>query len=95
MPSHTRQAADPTSGFVDYISQADAQSLGMTRIVNNQVYLGVDNSTVLPCSTSGCTGRKSIWLESQDSFLHGLLIGDFAHMPGSDCGLWPALYVIN
>jgi hypothetical protein len=65
----------------------------MTSIINNQVFLGVDNTTVLPCSTSGCTGRKSIWLESQDSFLHGLLIGDFAHMPGSDCGLWPALYV--
>ncbi|KAH8811184.1 glycoside hydrolase family 16 protein [Xylogone sp. PMI_703] len=86
---------DPTNGFVQYISQSDAQSAGMTKIINNQVYLGVDNSTVLPCSASGCPGRKSIWLESRDEFLHGVLIGDFAHMPGSDCGLWPAFWTIR
>ena len=84
------QLPDPTNGFVDYISQQDAASLGMTYTVGSQVYLGVDNSTVLPDTT---TGRKSIWLESNDSFLHGLLIGDFAHVPGSICGLWPGLYV--
>jgi hypothetical protein len=81
---------DPTNGFVDYISQSDAASMGMTYTVGKQVYLGVDNSTVLPDTK---TGRKSIWLESKESFLHGLLIGDFAHVPGSICGLWPALYV--
>lgn len=78
---------------MDYISQADAESLGMTSIINDQVYLGVENSTTLPCSDpSSCTGRKSIWLTSNEEFLHGLLIGDFAHMPGSICSLWPALY---
>jgi hypothetical protein len=64
--------------------------MGMTYTVGNQVYLGVDYSTVLPDTD---TGRKSIWLESKDSFWHGLLIGDFAHVPGSICGLWPGLYV--
>jgi len=77
---------------VDYVSLSDAQSLGLTKIIGNQIFLGVDNNTVLPAAIgNGSNGRKSIWLESKNSFLHGVLIGDFAHMPGSDCGLWPAL----
>jgi hypothetical protein len=82
------QLPDPTNGFVQYVSQADAQSLGLTKIIGKQVYMGVDNNTVLP---SGSTGRKSIWVTSNKEFTHGLLIGDFAHIPGSDCGTWPAL----
>jgi len=66
---------------------SEAQSLGLTYTVGNQVFLGVDNTTVIPsASGNGKNGRKSIWLESKNSFLHGILIGDFAHMPGSD---WP------
>lgn len=84
------QLADPTNGFVEYVSQSDAASMGMTYTVGSQVYLGVDNTTVLSDTD---TGRKSIWLESKESFLHGILIGDFAHVPGSICGLWPGLYV--
>lgn len=86
------QDPDPTNGFVQYISQPEAASMGMTYTVGSQVYLGVDNTTVLPNTNSG---RKSIWLESRDSFLHGVLIGDFAHVPGSICGLWPALLVLH
>ncbi|KAG0647591.1 Mixed-linked glucanase xgeA [Hyphodiscus hymeniophilus] len=78
---------DPTSGFVEYISQSEAASMDMTYTVGDQVYLGVDNKTVI--DPSG-TGRKSIWLESKASFYHGVLIGDFAHVSGSICGLWPA-----
>lgn len=85
------QETDPTNGFVDYVSKADALSSGIARTVGSQVYLGVDNSTILS-STTGA-GRNSNWLTSNKPFLHGLLIGDFAHMPGSICGLWPALYV--
>jgi hypothetical protein len=51
--------------------------------------MGVDNTTVLSDTKTG--KRKSIWVESVDEFTHGVLIGDFAHMPGSDCGSWPAL----
>lgn len=50
--------------------------------------MSVDNTSIIPLTL---TGRKSIWLESKDAFQHGLLIGDFEHMPGSDCGIWPAL----
>lgn len=63
----------------------------MAKIIGNQVYMNVDNNTVLPVGSS--TGRKSIWIESNTAFLHGILIGDFAHIPGSDCGTWPALCV--
>lgn len=84
------QGPDPTDGFVDYVAVSEAQSLGLAKTIGNQVFLGVDNSSVL--SATG-EGRKSIWLTSKTPFLHGLLIGDFAHMPGSICGLWPALWV--
>lgn len=87
-----QDGADPTGGFVNYVSVEDAQNLGLARTIGNQVYLGVDNSTVL--SSTG-TGRKSIWLTSKTPFLHGLLIGDFAHMPGSICGTWPAFWTIR
>lgn len=59
----------------------------MTKIIGNQVYMSVDTTYNVPPGR----GRKSIWLESKDEFLHGILIGDFAHVPGSDCGTWPAL----
>lgn len=36
-------------------------------------------------------GRKGIWAAGRDSFTHGLIIGDFQHMPDAVCGIWPAL----
>lgn len=82
------QLPDPTRGFVDYQSLTDSLSLNLTKIIGKQVFMKVDNTSVIPLSA---TGRKSIWLESKETFLHGLLIGDFEHMPGSDCGIWPSL----
>jgi hypothetical protein len=74
------------------VSLAEAQALGMTKIIGNQVYMSVDTTYNVERHTAASEGgRKSIWLESKDEFLHGLLIGDFAHAPGSDCGTWPAL----
>ncbi|OAA59155.1 glycoside hydrolase family 16 protein [Niveomyces insectorum RCEF 264] len=40
-------------------------------------------------------GRDSIRLESKRVFNRGLLIGDFAHMPGNQCGVWPAFWTYN
>ncbi|TGO39017.1 hypothetical protein BHYA_0062g00200 [Botrytis hyacinthi] len=81
---------DPTNGNVNYVSLADAQKLGLTKVIGNQVYMGVDNTTVLSDKVNG--KRNSIWVESVHEFTHGILIGDFAHMPGSDCGTWPGLF---
>ncbi|KAL2064217.1 hypothetical protein VTL71DRAFT_4711 [Oculimacula yallundae] len=83
---------DPTKGFVDYQSLHDSLALGLTRIIGKQVYMTVDNTSIIPLTS---TGRKSIWLESKDTFKHGLLIGDFEHMPGSDCGIWPSFWAFH
>jgi hypothetical protein len=58
------------------------------KIVNDQVYLGVDYSKSVSTSAQG---RDSIRMEAKDRFDNGLLIADIAHMPGSQCGIWPAL----
>lgn len=82
------QISDPTGGFVNYLDQADAQAKGLYRIINNQVYIGVDNTTTL--SPSG-PGRNSVRLQGNPSYNHGLVILDAPHIPGSACGSWPAL----
>lgn len=50
--------------------------------------MGVDHQN----KASG-RGRDSVRLTSKASYTHGLVIIDLAHMPGSVCGSWPALYV--
>lgn len=54
--------------------------------VTQAVTLGVDNTNVYGLGE----GRLSLRLESKKQYNHGLFIGDFAHMPPSVCGLWPA-----
>lgn len=77
--------ADPTHGYVDYISQSAAQSAGLINNNNNQIYMGVDTKNI----ASG-RGRKSVRLTSKAVYNHGLIILDLEHMPGSVCGTWPA-----
>ncbi|KAK7521320.1 mixed-linked glucanase precursor [Phyllosticta citriasiana] len=79
--------ADPTGGFVNYVSQSVAQSSGLYKIQNGQVYMGVDSTSV----TS--TGRNSVRIESSAAYTHGLFILDLAHMPASICGSWPAYWM--
>lgn len=55
---------------------------------NNQVYMGVDTKSTL--NPNG-PGRNSVRLQSKKAYQHGLVIADFAHVPGSNCGSWPAL----
>ena len=78
---------DPTQGFVTYVSSEQAQSEGLYKIVNNQVYIGVDNVTVLDPNGAG---RNSVRLSSNTAFNNGLFIADFAHIPATACGSWPA-----
>ncbi|OJD36269.1 endo-beta-glucanase [Diplodia corticola] len=82
--------ADPTGGYVNYLSLADAQSRGLYQIKGDQVYIGVDSTTVLDPSGSG---RPSVRIQSNTAFTHGLFILDLAHMPGSICGSWPAYWM--
>jgi hypothetical protein len=83
--------SDPTHGFVNYQSQSAAQSAGLINTNNNQIYLGVDHTTVNPASP----GRKSVRVSSNRAYTHGLVIADIAHMPGSICGVWPALWLVG
>lgn len=89
---------DPTSGYVQYVDANTAQTSGLARVVNeNQVYLGVDNSTIINRSNNNDapSGRKSIRLESLYTFDRGILIADFAHVPNSECGTWPAYWTYD
>lgn len=57
------QGADPTFGFVDYLVQDKADSSELIKYENNQVYLGVDTTTVNPTG-----GRGSVRLTSNEAF---------------------------
>ena len=82
--------ADPTDGYVDYISQSAAQSASLISTANNQVYMGVDSTSV----ASG-RGRQSVRLTSKAVYNHALIVLDLEHMPGSICGVWPAFWTVG
>ncbi|RYO92003.1 hypothetical protein DL764_008206 [Monosporascus ibericus] len=85
---------DPSNGLVDYQSREDAQATGLVSIDEfNRVRLGVD--PVNKYSPTGGEGRPSVRLTSDAAFNHGLFIADFAHMPASTCGTWPAFWAFN
>lgn len=84
-------ASDPTHGWVNYQSYSDAVSAGLVNTNNNQIYMGVDHTTVNPSSP----GRKSVRFTSNKAYTHGLFIADIAHMPGSICGVWPAYWLFG
>lgn len=81
---------DPTNGSVWYANRADAMN-GSPKIAyyeNDQIYLGVDSVNTINDDEKG---RRSIRVYSKELFDNGLFIGDFAHLPGGVCGIWPAL----
>ncbi|KAK8128205.1 hypothetical protein PG984_009313 [Apiospora sp. TS-2023a] len=84
---------DPSNGFVNYQSQPAALSQGLVSIDEfNRVRLGVDTYNNYTVSD---VGRPSVRLTSYQGFTHGLFIADFAHMPASTCGVWPAFWAFN
>ncbi|RDW92231.1 hypothetical protein BP5796_01625 [Coleophoma crateriformis] len=92
---------DPSSGFVDYKSKADALAYEVNgaaqplikSLPNNQSYFGVDSVTNL--ANSNVRGRASVRLQSSNIYNHGLFIADIAHMPASVCGTWPAFWTVG
>lgn len=80
--------ADPTNGFVQYQSQADAQSKGLAFVRNNRIIIKPDNTTVTP------NGRPSVRLESTARYNSGLFLFDLNHMP-IGCGTWPAYWMFG
>ncbi len=73
-----------------YVNEAEARRLGMIWETDGLVYIGVDHTNVVT-PWCGRRGRPSVRLESKAFYTHGLIIGSFWHMPGGDCGTWPAL----
>lgn len=54
--------ADPTEGFVDYVSKSTAEN-GLISTDNSQVYLGVDHTSYNPAG-----GRQSVRVTSQQAY---------------------------
>jgi len=79
---------DPTHGYVNFVSQSQAQSEGLIS-AGTPSYFGADHSKV----ASG-RGRDSIRLESKKTFNSGLFIIDLIHMPVG-CGTWPAFWTVG
>ncbi|KAF2962838.1 hypothetical protein GQX73_g10731 [Xylaria multiplex] len=84
---------DPNHGFVKYQSREAALASNLVSIdKSNRVKLGVDSINTYSTSDNG---RASVRITSNEDFTYGLFIADFAHMPSSTCGTWPAFWALN
>lgn len=81
---------DPTNGFVEYVNSDTAFNMNLASTDDNVIRVGADSTEANPAN-----GRKSVRMTSNKAFTHGLIIGDFSHMPGSDCGVWPAFWTFG
>ena len=79
-----------TKGLALYLPKEEANSLGIARIEDDKVYLGVDTENTSSQEPGEGNGRKSVRLEDTQTFDNGLFVADFDHLP-SGCGMWPAL----
>ncbi|KAJ9150207.1 Mixed-linked glucanase [Pleurostoma richardsiae] len=86
--------SDLSNGFVSYQSREDALAKDLWSVDSSTgaVTLRVDDTNVY--AADGSEGKRpSIRIESIQAVERGLIIGDFAHMPGSVCGSWPAFWM--
>lgn len=84
--AHQSQDDDPTHGYVNYVDQETAYNQDLIRDRDGAVYLGVDHNQV-----AQGRGRNSVRLSSKKAYNYGLIVLDLKHMPGGQCGSWPAL----
>jgi hypothetical protein len=82
---------DPTKGFFKYQNQEYAIKQNLVGYLEDtqSVFMGVDYTT------KDTAGRASVRLESKKSWNHGLMIADIRHMPSSECGSWPAMWLLS
>jgi len=78
---------DPTQGYVEYVDQATADSLGMIQI-------NPDQSVRLGSIVGQRSPAKSIRLESKQTFQTGIFVIDIAHMP-TGLSTWPAWWLFG
>jgi hypothetical protein len=84
--------ADPTHGFVNYLSKSDATAKLLAGSIQDKevVYLGADSQG----ANVQHPGRESTRVESKSRYTYGLFIADIEHMP-SGCGVWPAYWMFG
>lgn len=92
---------DPTHGFVTYGDRKYAETNSLIGFDGDYAVMRVDSTTHLTnpgidgyYSTNG-VGRKSVRIEGQHQFTHGLVITDIAQMPSGICGTWPAFWSLG
>ncbi|KAA8566438.1 hypothetical protein EYC84_009001 [Monilinia fructicola] len=86
--------ADPTHGFVTYVSESAASEQGLISVRSNEVYMGVDSKAVL---NPGGAGRHSVRIEreehaqylaqEQTGTLQSANCNNFANPVGVGCGI--------
>lgn len=81
---------DPTHGFVNYQSQADALNKKLAIVDGKTLTLAVDDFTPLKSGQN----RDSVRISSKKTYNSGLFIADFAAMPAA-CGAWPAWWSVG
>jgi hypothetical protein len=83
--------ADPTHGRVNYVTKAQAQTLGLAYVSGSNFILRPDSSTTL--SASGA-GRNSFRLVSNNEYTTHVAVFNIQHMP-QGCGTWPAVWEVG
>ncbi|KAF8581538.1 glycoside hydrolase family 16 protein [Ramaria rubella] len=84
-------SADPTHGNVEYVSQQEATSLGLTSVGSDNVtFIAVDDNSIVPVGGN----RKSVRITSQKSYSGGLFVMDANAMP-TGCATWPAFWTVG
>ncbi|KAK0627552.1 concanavalin A-like lectin/glucanase domain-containing protein, partial [Immersiella caudata] len=82
------EGPDPTQGYISYQSRSNAETLGLIKETENDVYIGIDYEKSWPA-----LGRESVRIQSKDEYNSGLFIADFARFPKPLCGAWPAFWM--
>ncbi|KAI0315874.1 endo-beta-glucanase [Amylostereum chailletii] len=80
--------ADPTHGYVNYVSKSTAQSKGLVSVSGSNFTLRADDTSV---PSSSASGRDSVRIQSQKSYNTHVTVINIAHMP-KGCGTWPAIW---
>ena len=78
---------------MEYVNSSVAWSQGLVSVLpNGTAYMGADRTTrIIP--NKGIS-RKSVQIQSYDTWNSGLFITDVRHMPAG-CGTWPALWTVG
>jgi len=80
-------ANDPTNGYVNYVSEQQAQEEGLIAVTDGIVTISCDSTNV-----STGRGRNSVRIQSNDVWNTGLFVLDLNHMP-QGCATWPAFWL--